>query len=62
MGTPKLNAKGMTIPSEGAYKGILDCFSKTYRGAGLRGLYRGVGMYTTSVFFVSLNLSSQFFI
>lgn len=26
------------------YKGIVDCFSKTYKEAGLRGLYRGVGM------------------
>lgn len=43
MGTPKLNVKGI-IPSEEAYKGILDCFAKTYRAAGLRGLYRGVGM------------------
>ncbi|XP_017215771.1 mitochondrial carrier protein CoAc2 isoform X2 [Daucus carota subsp. sativus] len=43
VGTSKLNVKGI-IPSEEAYKGILDCFSKTYRGAGFRGLYRGVGL------------------
>lgn len=28
------------------YKGIRDCFSKIYKEAGLRGLYRGVGMFS----------------
>lgn len=32
---------------EQVYKGILDCFSKTYKSAGIRGLYRGVGMRST---------------
>lgn len=49
VGTPKLNVKGM-IPSEEAYKGIVDCFSKTYRGAGLRGLYRGVAPSLYGIF------------
>lgn len=30
--------------NEQVYKGILHCFSKTYKEAGIRGLYRGVGM------------------
>ncbi|KAL8120239.1 mitochondrial carrier protein CoAc2 isoform X1 [Apium graveolens] len=49
VGTPKLNLKGI-IASEEAYKGILDCFSKTYRGAGLRGLYRGVAPSLYGIF------------
>lgn len=49
VGTPKLNVKGI-IASEEAYKGILDCFSKTYRGAGLRGLYRGVAPSLYGIF------------
>lgn len=39
----KLNVKGL-VPGEQVYKGIRDCFSKTYKEAGIRGLYRGVGM------------------
>ena len=42
VGSPKLNVKGL-LPNEQVYKGILDCFSKTYKEAGVRGLYRGVG-------------------
>ncbi|KAI3814503.1 hypothetical protein L1987_14143 [Smallanthus sonchifolius] len=38
---PKLNAKG-AINSEHAFRGIRDCFTKTYKEAGMRGLYRGV--------------------
>ncbi|KAL1808837.1 hypothetical protein DCAR_0728361 [Daucus carota subsp. sativus] len=49
VGTSKLNVKGI-IPSEEAYKGILDCFSKTYRGAGFRGLYRGVAPSLYGIF------------
>lgn len=49
VGTPKLNVKGI-VASEEAYKGILDCFSKTYRGAGLRGLYRGVAPSLYGIF------------
>lgn len=43
VGSPKLNVQGVVNTGQ-IYKGILDCFSKTYREAGLRGLYRGVGM------------------
>lgn len=49
VGTPKLNVKGI-IPYEEAYKGILDCFSKTYKGAGIRGLYRGVAPSLYGIF------------
>ena len=42
VGSPKLNVKGL-LPNEQVYKGVLDCFSKTYKEAGVRGLYRGVG-------------------
>ncbi|KAK2993414.1 hypothetical protein RJ640_021633 [Escallonia rubra] len=41
VGSPKMDLKGV-IPTEQVYKGILDCFSKTYKEAGIRGLYRGV--------------------
>lgn len=40
VGSTKLNIKGI-VHAEQAYRGILDCFSKTYREAGVRGLYRG---------------------
>lgn len=40
--SPKLNVKGI-IRTEQVYKGISDCFSKTYRESGIKGLYRGVG-------------------
>ena len=30
------------------YHGIRDCFSRIYKEAGMRGLYRGVGMFPTS--------------
>ncbi|KAK4602690.1 hypothetical protein RGQ29_011625 [Quercus rubra] len=43
VGSSKLNAQ-MSIKNELVYKGILDCFSKTYKEAGIRGLYRGVGL------------------
>ncbi|CAH1441045.1 unnamed protein product [Lactuca virosa] len=43
MDTPKLNMKE-AMSSEHAYRGIRDCFSRAYRDAGIRGLYRGVGM------------------
>lgn len=43
VGSTKLHMKGM-VHAEQAYRGILDCFSKTYKEAGLRGLYRGGGM------------------
>lgn len=44
VGSTKLNIKGI-VHAEQAYRGILDCFSKTYREAGVRGLYRGGGRY-----------------
>lgn len=39
----KANINGV-IGMELVYKGIRDCFSKTLKESGLRGLYRGVGM------------------
>lgn len=48
VGSSKLNVKGL-VHSEQVYKGIVDCFSKTYKEAGIRGLYRGVGMSKCSV-------------
>ncbi|KVH93944.1 Adenine nucleotide translocator 1 [Cynara cardunculus var. scolymus] len=47
--TPKLNGKG-AMTSEHVYKGIKDCFSKTYREAGMRGLYRGVAPSLFGIF------------
>lgn len=44
VGPPNINVKGV-VNTEQVYNGILDCFSKTYRGSGLRGLYRGVSMH-----------------
>lgn len=41
-GSSSLPIKGL-VTSEPVYRGILDCFSKTYMEAGIRGLYRGVG-------------------
>ncbi|CAI9100539.1 OLC1v1037663C1 [Oldenlandia corymbosa var. corymbosa] len=38
------------LPSEQVYKGIVDCFSKTYREAGTRGLYRGVAPSLYGIF------------
>lgn len=43
VGLPKLNVHGVAN-TQHIYKGIVDCFSMTYREAGLRGLYRGVGI------------------
>ncbi|KAJ9538640.1 hypothetical protein OSB04_031373 [Centaurea solstitialis] len=47
--TPKLNGKGV-MTSNHVYKGIRDCFSKTYREAGIRGLYRGVAPSLFGIF------------
>ncbi|XP_071715375.1 mitochondrial carrier protein CoAc2 [Rutidosis leptorrhynchoides] len=47
--SPKLNIKGM-MTSEQAYKGIRDCFSRTYKEAGMRGLYRGVAPSLYGIF------------
>lgn len=46
---PKLNVKG-AMTSERAYRGIRDCFTKTYREAGMRGLYRGVAPSLYGIF------------
>jgi hypothetical protein len=44
VGSSNLNAR--TVPqNEKVYKGILDCFSKTRKEAGFRGLYRGVSKH-----------------
>ncbi|PKI62044.1 hypothetical protein CRG98_017417 [Punica granatum] len=48
-GSAKLPIKGL-LSSEQVYRGILDCFSKTYREAGIRGLYRGVAPSLYGIF------------
>ncbi|KAD6795180.1 hypothetical protein R6Q59_020922 [Mikania micrantha] len=47
--TPKLNVKG-TMISEQAFRGIRDCFTRTYKEAGMRGLYRGVAPSLYGIF------------
>ncbi|KAM7512960.1 hypothetical protein LguiB_011835 [Lonicera macranthoides] len=47
--SPKLNVKGI-IRTEQVYKGISDCFSKTYRESGVKGLYRGVAPSLYGIF------------
>lgn len=49
VGSSKLNVKGL-VHSEQVYKGIVDCFSKTYKEAGIRGLYRGVAPSLYGIF------------
>ncbi|EOY30509.1 Grave disease carrier protein, putative [Theobroma cacao] len=49
VGPPKINVKGV-VSTEQIYRGILDCFSKTYKGSGLRGLYRGVAPSLYGIF------------
>ncbi|KAK3004576.1 hypothetical protein RJ639_018537 [Escallonia herrerae] len=49
VGSPKMDLKGV-IPTEQVYIGILDCFSKTYKEAGIRGLYRGVAPSLYGIF------------
>ncbi|XP_059634849.1 mitochondrial carrier protein CoAc2 [Cornus florida] len=46
---PKLSVKGL-VHTEQVYKGISDCFSKTYKEAGIRGLYRGVAPSLYGIF------------
>ncbi|KAJ0724061.1 putative mitochondrial carrier protein [Helianthus annuus] len=46
---PKLNVKG-AMGSERAFGGIRDCFSRTYKEAGMRGLYRGVAPSLYGIF------------
>ncbi|KAI4377779.1 hypothetical protein MLD38_015357 [Melastoma candidum] len=47
--TSNLAIKGMHF-SDQAYRGILDCFSKTLRESGVRGLYRGVAPSLYGIF------------
>ncbi|KAH7519180.1 hypothetical protein FEM48_Zijuj08G0008300 [Ziziphus jujuba var. spinosa] len=49
VGSTKLNVQGL-MNNEQVYKGIRDCFSKTYKEAGLRGLYRGVAPSLYGIF------------
>ncbi|GAV68303.1 LOW QUALITY PROTEIN: Mito_carr domain-containing protein, partial [Cephalotus follicularis] len=49
VGSPKLSVQGL-VNTEQVYKGILDCFSKTYKEAGVRGLYRGVAPSLYGIF------------
>ncbi|KAF7147173.1 hypothetical protein RHSIM_Rhsim03G0234000 [Rhododendron simsii] len=49
VGSPKLNVKGL-VHSEQVYRGIVDCFFKTYKEAGIRGLYRGVAPSLYGIF------------
>lgn len=46
-GSSKANFQGMNNAEQG-YKGIIDCFRKTYRESGSKGLYRGAGMHVRS--------------
>ncbi|XP_076911614.1 mitochondrial carrier protein CoAc2-like [Bidens hawaiensis] len=46
---PKLNVKG-AMGSEHAFGGIRDCFARTYKEAGMRGLYRGVAPSLYGIF------------
>ncbi|TXG73315.1 hypothetical protein EZV62_001894 [Acer yangbiense] len=50
-GQEQQQSKGVLIyRSEQVYKGIVDCFSKTYKESGLRGLYRGVAPSLYGIF------------
>ncbi|CAN0901384.1 Mitochondrial carrier protein CoAc2 [Linum grandiflorum] len=49
VGVPKLNMPA-AVGSEQMYRGIADCFSKTLKESGLRGLYRGVAPSLYGIF------------
>uniref|UniRef100_A0A7N0UXT0 Mitochondrial carrier protein n=1 Tax=Kalanchoe fedtschenkoi TaxID=63787 RepID=A0A7N0UXT0_KALFE len=49
IGSRNSSMKGL-VYNELLYKGILDCFAKTYRESGLRGLYRGVAPSLYGIF------------
>ncbi|MBA0806780.1 hypothetical protein Gohar_022634 [Gossypium harknessii] len=49
VGPPAINVVGV-VNGEQVYRGILDCFSKTYKVSGLRGLYRGVAPSLYGIF------------
>ncbi|KAJ4913223.1 Mitochondrial substrate carrier family protein [Raphanus sativus] len=51
VGSAKSQAKGVAIPLEQiVYRGITDCFSRTYRESGFKGLYRGVAPSMYGIF------------
>lgn len=45
----KLNLKGV-VHGEQFYRGIVDCFAKTYKESGIRGLYRGAAPSLFGIF------------
>ncbi|XP_056166590.1 mitochondrial carrier protein CoAc2 isoform X2 [Syzygium oleosum] len=49
VGSSNSSVKGV-LGSEQVYRGILDCFSTTYKEAGIRGLYRGVAPSLYGIF------------
>ncbi|XP_044462958.1 mitochondrial carrier protein CoAc2 [Mangifera indica] len=49
VGSPKRNLQ-VVVSAEQVYKGIVDCFRKTYKEAGLRGLYRGAAPSLYGIF------------
>lgn len=49
VGPSKLSIHGLVVPQH-VYRGISDCFSKTFKEAGLRGLYRGVAPSLYGIF------------
>ncbi|KAF8406915.1 hypothetical protein HHK36_006036 [Tetracentron sinense] len=49
VGPSRLNVKGLSQAKQ-VYGGIFDCFSKIYREAGTRGLYRGVAPSLYGIF------------
>jgi len=51
VGSAKTQVKAIPV-EQIIYRGIVDCFSRTYRESGARGLYRGVGTLLT----ISLDL------
>uniref|UniRef100_A0A1J3DXB9 Mitochondrial adenine nucleotide transporter ADNT1 n=1 Tax=Noccaea caerulescens TaxID=107243 RepID=A0A1J3DXB9_NOCCA len=50
VGSKKAQAKAITPLEQIVYRGITDCFSKTYRESGFRGLYRGVAPSLYGIF------------
>ncbi|CAI0543805.1 unnamed protein product [Linum tenue] len=49
VGAPTMNIRG-AVGSEQMYRGIVDCFSKTLKESGARGLYRGVAPSLYGIF------------
>ncbi|CAA7025403.1 unnamed protein product [Microthlaspi erraticum] len=50
VGSTKAQAKSIIPLEQIVYRGITDCFSKTYRESGFRGLYRGVAPSLYGIF------------